>query len=212
MVRSTTIKEWIFNNFLTIIALLLLAILMLDRCNKSKTNIPQNTRDTTVSVQYIERDGTQNSRPVVINTLPATSISPQYKPDTTYIGVLRQFNKLSQQYFAKNISKDILTIDTLGQVSVTDTVSENKILGRRWDYQLKERLLIKTITNTIYPKPKVKIFTGITLQGNKDNLVNGIDATVLLQNKKDQLYSIGVGATLKGEINYKVGTYFKIKL
>lgn len=99
---------------------------------------------------------------------------------------------LLQDYYSKRIYLDTLNIDSLGYVAVTDTISENKILGRKFEANLKEKTITTTITNTIYPSPSYHIFSGLETSPNR------IGFDFYLQDKKNRLYKIGLPLTGEG--------------
>lgn len=127
--------------------------------------------------------------------------------DTTEI--LKKFNQ-------KIVYKDVLILkDSLGTVSVTDTLHQNKILGRTWDTNIKER----TITEKIYLKeqPKNQVYIGTNLNVNNDLNIHLLSGGLMLKTKKDKVYQLNVGLTPNNITNtlqpiYGVGMYWKIKL
>lgn len=67
------------------------------------------------------------------------------------------------QYFAKNIYKDTLLIDSVGYVAVMDTISQNRIENRVYSANIKERIITKeTILREL---PKNHIYLGISTIG-----------------------------------------------
>jgi hypothetical protein len=127
--------------------------------------------------------------------------------DTTEI--LKKFNE-------KVVYNDVLVLkDSLGTVSVADTIYQNKILGRTWDTNIKER----TITEKTYLKeqPKNQVYIGTNLNVNNDLNIHLLSGGLMLKTKKDKVYQLNVGLTPNNITNtlqpiYGVGMYWKIKL
>ncbi len=70
--------------------------------------------------------------------------------DTSYI--IKDYNEVK-------VYSDILRIDTDNFVSIKDTISKNKILGRGYDAHLVQKTI--TITHDIYHKPKNELYLGL---------------------------------------------------
>jgi hypothetical protein len=115
------------------------------------------------------------------------------------------------EYFAKNVYKDSLNFpNQLGSVSITDTISKNTILSRKWDLHLIERkiedkLIVKEL-------PKNQIYFGMVAGFDKVNVVNFAGPSMVLKTKKDNMYSIGVGYNNVKTVSLQGGIYWKIKL
>lgn len=110
-------------------------------------------------------------------------------------------NAILKDYYAVNVYKDTLILkDSLGYISVIDSVSNNILLGRIWDAKVNKI----TIDNKIYLKelPKNQVYIGGSLGMQKpSNLTVG--GNLLLKTKKDHIYGIGVG------VNSELNTYFQ---
>lgn len=126
---------------------------------------------------------------------------------------------LLKNYYSKNVYKDVLTLpDSLGTISVTDTITQNKILGRTFNASVKQRTIKETII--VKPTPKNQLYIGFNSNFNKTDLVSSIGSGLVLKTKSDKLYQIngGVINTTTNGIDGKfspyvgVGVYWKIKL
>ena len=126
---------------------------------------------------------------------------------------------LLHDYFAKNIYKDTLTLpDSLGTVSLIDTITQNKILGRTFNASVKQRTIKET--TIVKELPKTKLFYGLEGGFNKADFVSSVGAGVLINTKKDKIYQLGLGVTNQttdgtngGFTPYvRGGVYWKIKL
>ena len=126
---------------------------------------------------------------------------------------------LLHDYFAKNIYKDTLTLpDSLGTVSLIDTITQNKILGRTFNASVKQRTIKET--TIVKELPKTKLFYGLEGGFNKADFVSSVGAGVLINTKKDKIYQLGLGVDNRttdgtnGTFSPYVrgGVYWKIKL
>jgi hypothetical protein len=126
---------------------------------------------------------------------------------------------LLHDYFAKNIYNDTLHLpDNLGFVFLTDTITKNKIEGRKFTAKVKERV----INNTTIVKelPKTKVFYGIEGGFNKADVISHLGFGTLINTKSDKIYHIGIGVANRttdgtsGKLAPYIGggVYWKIKL
>lgn len=127
--------------------------------------------------------------------------------------------RIVESYNQKVLYKDKLVLDdNLGTIELTDTLYQNKILGRKWNAVIKE----KTITDTKIVKelPKNQVYLGVNGSLDKVNFGNSIGGGVLLKTKKDKIYQLNLGISNQqstGGNNQIVpyiggGVYWKIKL
>ena len=114
-----------------------------------------------------------------------------------------------RDYQSKIVYKDRLVLENgLGTIDVTDTISKNKIIGRKWNAQIKE----KTITNTTIVKelPKIQVFAG--LGGVVGNGIIAAGPKVTLKTKRDNLYNVGLSFDNNLNKYVSFGMQWKIKL
>ena len=196
-----------FNNILSIAILILAVIIALQRSNSSPGIVekPIIARDTV----WQKKDSVIYTSPKVVQTIPVKIVSEKYLPDPNYDKLVLQYQELVKLHLAKNIQKDSVKIDSIGFVKVTDTVQNNIVQNRKWEYNLKYPIIKET---TIQPPKKVnQLYIGGGLQGNQYNIINSINSGLLYKNKKDQIYGISVGINTNGQIVYGVSSYWKIK-
>ena len=126
---------------------------------------------------------------------------------------------LLKDYYSKVLYKDVLVLpDSLGTVAVTDTISQNKILGRTFNASVKQRTIKET--TIVKELPKTKVFYGLEGGFNKADFVSSVGAGVLINTKKDKIYQLGLGVDNRttdgtnGSFSPYVrgGVYWKIKL
>ena len=103
---------------------------------------------------------------------------------------------LLHDYFAKNIYKDTLQLpDSLGKVSLIDTITQNKILGRTFNASVKQRTIKETLI--VKELPKTQVYYGFMGGFNKVDVVSNIGAGALIKTKKDKIYQLGIGVANK---------------
>ena len=126
---------------------------------------------------------------------------------------------LLKDYYSKVLYKDTLILpDSLGTVSLNDTISQNRILGRTFNASVKQRTIKET--TIVKELPKTKIFYGLEGGFNKADVVSSVGAGVLINTKKDKIYQLGLGVTNQttdgttGAFSPYIrgGVYWKIKL
>ena len=126
---------------------------------------------------------------------------------------------LLKDFFAKNVYKDTLRLpDSLGIVAVTDTITQNKILGRTFNASVKQREIKETLI--VKELPKTQVYYGFNGGFNKADVVSNIGAGVIIKTKKDKIYQLGAGVANRvtdgtnGTLSPYIGAgvYWKIKL
>ena len=126
---------------------------------------------------------------------------------------------LLKDYYSKVLYKDVLVLpDSLGTVAVTDTISQNKILGRTFNASVKQRTIKET---TIVKEPaKTQLYYGLNAGFNKEDYVSAVGGGLILKTKKDKIYQFNLGVNNRttdgtnGSFSPYVGfgTYWKIKV
>ena len=126
---------------------------------------------------------------------------------------------LLKDYYSKVLYKDVLVLpDSLGTVSVIDTISQNKILGRTFNASVTQRTIKET--TIVKELPKTKLFYGFQGGFNKADVVSHIGTGVILNTKTDKLYQLGIGVANRvtdgtsGSLSPYIngGIYWKIRV
>lgn len=203
---------FIKNQFLSLVTLALVFLLLIERCDgpKPSENTPTVKRDTV----YIPVQGTVTHIPSLVASIPIPVEKiikeVKYYPDTTYLGLLKQYKEVLQLYFALNAFKDTLSIDSIGSVFVTDSVSKNLIMHRSYEYDLKYPVITNTIT--LPAKARNQLYVGGSVEGNANVLIDQINAGVLLKTRRDQIYGLYGGMDYNGKAAIGLQSYWKINL
>jgi len=130
--------------------------------------------------------------------------------DTTFINNPIDTLSVLKQFYSKVVYKDTLRLkDSLGYITLLDTVNQNRIVSRRWDVNTNKY----TVNNTIYLKelPRNQLYFGLNAELNKANLINGVGLGFIFKNKKDKIYLVngGVNSNMTPYING--GFYWKLQ-
>ncbi len=171
--------------------------------HKIDTVIVEHTK-----VQYVK--GKDIYHETIVEKERETKVPVYIKADT---------ERILKDYHSKVLYKDKLVLDNgLGTIELTDTISKNKIIGRKWNAQIKE----KTITDTKIVKelPKNQVYVGVNGALDKVNFGNSFGGGVLLKTKTDKIYQLNIGISNQQSTNggnqiipyIGGGVYWKIKL
>jgi hypothetical protein len=173
------LKVW-FKNIQTLLVIVLVVIIFLMRgCSSTPASTePRIERDTVTEYITIEKE------------------SIVYQPKIKYITkvdidtFLTPVDTLAilADYYAVRTYEDTQVLDSLN-ITITDTVSQNQILGRQIAYNFTYPR--KTIKETIYINQR-ELYFGLRGIGNMDQ-VSYLGGEMLFRNKKKQVYSFGVG-------------------
>jgi hypothetical protein len=203
------------QNFFIIIILVLFGIIVVQQCTSDNgTDKPTVTVDgkkyellkhkiDTVVVEHTQikyKKGKDIPYEVIVEKEKKVEVPVYIKGDTI---------KMVQDYLKKNLYKDKLTLDNdLGTIEITDTISQNKIIGRKWNAQIKERTI--TDTKIVKELPKNQVYIGVG--GVVGNSVAIAGPTLLLKTKKDNIY--GMNVYVDNNLNKYIGVNlaWKIKL
>lgn len=192
-----------------LLILILVGIIVFDRCSPSKK--PEIIKIDGKPYELIKwKIDTQEVEKKIIIKKPGDMI---FKDTTIYVEVPQKVDtvKILRQFFAKNVYRDTLKLpDSLGFVSMLDTISQNKILYRTFSAEVKERII--TDTKIVKDLPKTQVYLGVNSQFSKPNFVNSVGGSILLKTKRDKIFQLGGGVTSDNLSPYiNGGIYWKIK-
>lgn len=135
--------------------------------------------------------------------------------DVKYINVkepvFTSVDTCNKEYNKQTVYRDTIGIDSIGSITITDTVFQNK-LGKRTvlkDYKIP--LVTKTVTIIKEQDKRRQLYIGGNLFGDRSNL-QMITPGLLYKDRKDRVYQVNVGVNFDGTLTYGVGAYWKIKL
>ena len=136
-----------------------------------------------------------------------------YRDKPVYVNIPANVdtNEILKDYYAKYTFKDTLILkDSLGYIALIDTIFKNNIYKRTWDAHVNKL----TIKETFYLKdpPRVQVFAGGVVGFDNANIINFAGPTLVLKDKKDHLYSLGIGYSNAKAVSIQGGMFWKISL
>ena len=169
-----------FKNIQSLLIVVLIVVIFLMRsCSGKVTPVePQIIRDTIVESVIIEKE-----YPVYV---PKVKYITKVNIDTFSTPI--DTSAILSDYYAIKTCEDKQVLDSLNLV-ITDTISQNQILGRKIAYNFTYPR--KTIKETIYLN-KRELYFGVGVTGNPDQL-QYLGGEMVYKNKKRQAYGLGVG-------------------
>ena len=172
-------KKYFKNIQSLLIAVLVVVILLMRQCSGPVTPTePQIIRDTIIEYVTIEKE-----YPVYVPKIKYVT-----KVDIDTFTTPIDTSAILADYYAVRTYEDTQVLDSL-DLTITDTVSQNQILGRKIAYNFTYPR--KTIKETIYINQR-ELYFGLRGIGNMDQ-VSYLGGEMLFKNKKKQVYSFGVG-------------------
>ena len=114
--------------------------------------------------------------------------------------------EILKDYYSTYVYTDTLSLDSLGSIVISDTISKNSILFR--DVQPNIFIPTTTVTNTVYLY-KREFFGGISV-GSTPTAIQNLNGELLFVNKKRQSYGVGVGINNSFTPIYTFRMYWKI--
>jgi hypothetical protein len=202
-------------NFFIIIILVLVGVIVVQQCtskgdsDKPLVNVDgknyellKQKIDTVVIDHYKTKyvKGSDIYHETIVEKEKRIEVPVYLKGDT--IRIVQEYNK-------KVLYKDKLVLDNnLGTIELTDTISMNKIIGRKWSAQIKERTI--TDTKIVKELPKNQVYAGLGGVVGNSSVLFGPQLT--LKTKKDNIY--GLNVYLDNNLNKYIGfnLAWKIKL
>ena len=120
-----------------------------------------------------------------------------------------------QQYYPKNVFTDVLVLEKgQGKVTVIDTVSHNRLVGRTFTADIKPKLVRERV-EVVQPNVR-EYYLGPELTTNFNGINNWYGLNALLKTKENTIYKLGAGINMRDGLDgpkpYLVGgIYIKIK-
>ena len=116
-------------------------------------------------------------------------------------------------YYRKRFYNDtIVNIDGEGSTAIIkDTISQNRIVSREAQFDIKNKVIKETIT--VLEPPRIKAFIGVGATAGTEGV--GGNAAILLKDKKDNIFGLRGGVMnipVTGELTPYIGAEYYIKL
>lgn len=194
------------KNLLSFIILVLLAIIILQRCEAPKPSEgPTVVKDTV----WVVKDSLIIGKPQVTKTIIShDTIINHYVPDTNYGKLVLQYQEVIKELLAKNIHQDSIRIDTNGYVKIIDTVQKNVIVGRSAKVNIKYPVIKETIT--LPAKKTAQLWVGGAILASP--APNAIMGSALLKTRNEKMFGGSLSINTYGDFQYGIHSFWKIKL
>jgi len=189
---------------------LIIVILFMRMCNGDSTE----TNNKIINVDGKKYEVIKHTTDTVI--VPVKQIEYRngktiYVEKPIYVNVPAKVDTILilKDYFAKYTYKDTLKLkDSLGYITITDTISKNKILNRLFEANINKMIIKDSIF--IKDLPRNQFFLGVTAGFDRTNIVNFFGPNLVLKTKEDKMYSLGIGYGLDKNISVLGGIYWNL--
>ena len=111
-----------------------------------------------------------------------------------------------KDYYAKNVFVDKIKLDSLGFVTITDTIWKNTLFNRLVESEII--IPTTTVTQTEYINPR-EFYVGFGLNGTTKQF-NYVGGSILYRTRKKQAFGLGIG--LNDQFQPIISTQFLWKL
>lgn len=119
-------------------------------------------------------------------------------------------NTIIKNYYSQLIYKDTLKLtDSLGYVSIVDTIFNNSILNRKWESHVN-KIIIKDFT-VVKEQPKIQFFIGGFGGYNSQLSSIYLGPTIMLKNKKENTINLGIAVGTGKEVLIQGSIYRIVK-
>lgn len=181
-----------------VIVILVIVIILMRNCSNIDNKETIYTKTDTI---YKETHDTVTKNVTVTNT----KYIPFKEPIFTSI------DTCNKEYNRQTTYKDTILLDSIGNITVIDTVFQNKLGKRTIIKNYRIPLVTKTTTIIKAQEPRRQLYIGGNLFGD-ERTPQMITPGLLYKDRKDRVYMANVGVNFDGTITYGIGAYFKIKL
>jgi hypothetical protein len=199
--KKIDLKSWL-------ILILIIIIIILRSCDSSITPYPKPIKMDGKKYIVLKHD---------IDTIYRTkdSIIHKYvyisKEIPTPIPLNIDTIAIIKDYFTIKIYSDSIQMDSMSYFTVEDTMFKNRLLYRDYKYHINYPPVVKETTIVTLP-PRNQFFLGGVIGFDKTNIINFAGPVFLYKDKKDHIYSVGVGYSNSKTISIQGGMFFKLKL
>lgn len=203
----------------TLLILVLLVIIVLMRaCGDNNYGINTNQGET-VNVDgkpHIVIKHTRDTTYLKKDTVIYRKGKDIYRDSIVYVDVPMKVDttEILKDYFASVSYKDTIQLnDSLGSILISDLISKNRIQNRKVSASINQKIINDTLI--LKEKPRRQLYVGVNTSANKQELFNSVGAGLLYKDRKDKIFSLGVGLQQQNStyIPYlQGGLYWKIKL
>ena len=194
-------KDFLKLDIKVVVILILVAVFLLDKCSNvfnkdgdkeiikvggKKYEVLDRKKET--EIQTIEKIVEKPGKTIYLENTVYVNVPSNVPVDT--MSILRDF-------YAKNVFRDTLDLgDSLGYITVIDTIQMNKILHRRFESKVnkiteKETIIVRDL-------PKNQLFFGFGTTLDQTNVFGSASTGLALKSKKDKIYQLNLGVANGG--------------
>lgn len=185
-----------------IILVLIVVILLLRQCSGDGGEITPSepTIVTKVETKY---DTITIDKKVYV---PKWKTKIVTKVDSILVNTPIDTLEVLKDYYAKNVFVDEIQLDSLGVVTITDTIWKNTLFNR----QVNSDIIIPTttVTQTKYINQR-ELYWGFGLNGSSKQF-NYVGGSLLYRNRKKQAFGLGIG--VNDQLQPVISTQFLWKI
>lgn len=196
-------------NFNYIIIGILIAIIFLQRACSSVDSPQEPIVVTKTDTVWKETHDTVVKTVKEVDIKYVSPKAPEYTPGENIDTCRARFAYLLKQHSARRVYKDTIKLDSLGTITVIDTVWLNKLKDRTYIKDYKIPLVTKTNTIIKQADPKRQLYIGGNLFGDKNQL-QLFTPGLIYKDRKDIVYQLNAGFNFDGSITFGIGAYWKI--
>jgi hypothetical protein len=185
-----------------IILVLIIVILLLRQCSGDGGEITPS--ETTIVTKVETKYDTITIDKKVYVPKWKTKIVTQV--DSILVNTPIDTLEVLKDYYAKNVFVDKIELDSLGFVTITDTIWKNTLFNRLVESEII--IPTTTVTQTEYINPR-EFYIGFGLNGTSKQF-NYVGGSILYRTRKKQAFGLGIG--LNDQFQPIISTQFLWKL
>ena len=195
--------EKYFGNFKNLIILVLIIVIIFLRQCSGTGGVDDTPSEPTIITKVETKYDTITKE--VTKYVPKIITKIKTEIDTIRLTQKIDTVAILEDYFAKYVYEDFQQLDSLN-LTIRDTISQNKILSRKIFYDLIYPTT--TVTETKYINQR-EFYVGFGLNGTSTQF-NYIGGSILYRTRKKQMFGIGLG--LNDQFQPIISTQFLWKL
>ena len=167
---------------------------------------PQTVNVT--QIKYVPQVRIKKSKPQIVKEIEYKLVNVPTAPtalDTVAI---------LQQYYPKNVHREVLTLEEgVGNVIITDTISHNRLVSRRWIADIKPKVKERIVE--VYRPKTVQWYMGPLITTNFTQPIQSFGISVIRKSLNDNLIQFQVGGnvhegTMKPNAYMGIGMLLKL--
>lgn len=170
--------------------------------------IPAKETIQVTTVKYVPK--LQKSKPQIVKI-------PEYKiVNVPTAPTALDTVAILQQYYPKNVHKETITLeDGVGSIQITDTISHNRLVSRKWLADVKPIVKVKEKIVEIYRPKEVQWYMGPHITTNFTQPIQSFGVSVLRKSLNDNIIQLQIGGnvhegTMRPNAYFGIGGFLKL--